>query len=537
MGSIKKYIVGMADILGFSEMVKKISLSELIEKYEAVIRYVNYSSARSAISTTKDEGGVSSREIQLFRMDHFIFSDTILIWKEINEEGGRDEVFFSFIWCVYLIMDYFVRNKIPLRFGIAIGDCIMDFDRKIFLGQPIVDAYRIEEAQEWIGIGFHTSCQEMIPFLTPSIIEYNIPMKKNMDVLNYTVNWCGNDNESYEIIQELRKKIESNPLVLIKYDNTLKFLDHVRSLAPQLESIKPPFVPTTTPPVDLTQPITTYLEEPVIVLYRGYMIYFPERKALVDLERIANVSLNERIFIVDHHVRDLNLQDLNISSIPNSMKFFSELISLDLSGNSIDMLPSVVEKLRRLETLNLSQNDLKEFPSSILALKSLRNLDLSNNKLRNLPDALCEMECLQWLNIKDNELITLPEGLSSRQKNKRIEVLLSRNDIEEETVQERGRKRVRWEDEETIRLLKELRTGSLKGRMLLYLSDRPQESKAIEILFDELEQAIMGFDETWLSEKMGVSESQALWIIKNLRIIGVIKLGSTGLNFVINDDY
>lgn len=66
------------------------------------------------------------------------------------------------------------------------------------------------------------------------------------------------------------------------------------------------------------------------------------------------------------------------------------------------------------------------------------------------------------------------------------------------------------------------------------LANRPTELQLIYKLFENPKLALLGFDEDWIASVMGITTDQAVELIKNLRSLNIVKLGSTGLNFVIN---
>ena len=66
------------------------------------------------------------------------------------------------------------------------------------------------------------------------------------------------------------------------------------------------------------------------------------------------------------------------------------------------------------------------------------------------------------------------------------------------------------------------------------LANMPDEMNLIYLLFENPKKALLGFSEEWASQQMGISEEQAINLIKNLRNLNIIKLGPTGLNFIIN---
>jgi hypothetical protein len=47
---------------------------------------------------------------------------------------------------------------LPLRIGLAFGDCVVQPSRQLFVGLPFVYAYETEQRQEWVGGACHNSC-------------------------------------------------------------------------------------------------------------------------------------------------------------------------------------------------------------------------------------------------------------------------------------------------------------------------------------------------------------------------------------------
>ncbi len=66
------------------------------------------------------------------------------------------------------------------------------------------------------------------------------------------------------------------------------------------------------------------------------------------------------------------------------------------------------------------------------------------------------------------------------------------------------------------------------------LANRPTELQLVYKLFENPKLALLGFDEDWIAGTMGISTDAAVELIKTLRTLNIVKLGSTGLNFVIN---
>ncbi|XP_074285877.1 putative disease resistance protein RGA1 [Silene latifolia] len=96
-------------------------------------------------------------------------------------------------------------------------------------------------------------------------------------------------------------------------------------------------------------------------------------------------------------LRTLDLHDLDIQTLPNSIGKLLHLRYLDLSHNEhLVALPDSVTKLYNLQTLNLKRcQGLKELPKRLAKLANLRHLDISwCSKLSDMPSGLDKLRFL-----------------------------------------------------------------------------------------------------------------------------------------------
>ncbi|WP_198037240.1 leucine-rich repeat domain-containing protein [Streptacidiphilus jeojiense] len=132
----------------------------------------------------------------------------------------------------------------------------------------------------------------------------------------------------------------------------------------------------------------------------------------------------------------LDLSDLGLSVLPESLCNLTAITTLDLSGNTFSALPEWLGDLTALATLSLSKNQISALPEwlgdltsltelhldgnelSVLSewlgnLTNLTDLDLSKNKLSALPECLASLTALTSLDLAGNELPELPEWLGN----------------------------------------------------------------------------------------------------------------------------
>ena len=53
-----------------------------------------------------------------------------------------------------------LRAEIPLKGAIAYGDIVVDEEQNLFCGQPIIDAYLLEEDLQYMGVVFHHTFED-----------------------------------------------------------------------------------------------------------------------------------------------------------------------------------------------------------------------------------------------------------------------------------------------------------------------------------------------------------------------------------------
>lgn len=91
---------------------------------------------------TGDVGNVSGR------VTSYAFSDTILLFTESDTRAD--------LWAIVMIAnEIFFRSifrSIPVRGAIAHGEFCVDRTRHLFAGPPLIDAYRLGEDQQWLGL-------------------------------------------------------------------------------------------------------------------------------------------------------------------------------------------------------------------------------------------------------------------------------------------------------------------------------------------------------------------------------------------------
>ena len=127
----------------------------------------------------------------------------------------------------------------PLRGAIAFGPAILDADRRVFLGQPLIDAARLEKKQRFIGAGFTPS------FLSQIVPDrYKVPFSAQLKdgggerYAGFALDWPRHGRKTRE--SDVRPAIVAQrsvwPGFSAYYDNTLAFVEASAARANRFET-------------------------------------------------------------------------------------------------------------------------------------------------------------------------------------------------------------------------------------------------------------------------------------------------------------
>ena len=142
------------DVLGFSARVKEVGLQAIYAEYERLLAMVTESSSQMVLDGEPDGHGAYIPVAFTIPWSMAYFSDTILLWTDYSRGplllGAAKSVACQFFCRCF-------ASGLPLRGAMAAGPAVMDPERRIFLGEPIIDAARAEAAQRCAGIGIAAS--------------------------------------------------------------------------------------------------------------------------------------------------------------------------------------------------------------------------------------------------------------------------------------------------------------------------------------------------------------------------------------------
>ena len=231
--------IAILDVLGFENFVQNSKIENVLYSYESLLA-----------CTHKAKEIIDNSNLKIF-----IYSDTIVI----IDENLIEKSLYNLTYICSLLIGSFFQSLIsafpllpPIRGSICIGEYIFKKELKwqvspinepikvdnsnIFLGKAIIDGYKWERHQKWIGISYSKESKiklendyiNVLNNLTEKnlLIKYSVPLEKEI-VETYAVN-CFLDIVPEKIIRKLQS-IENNFTQDInkKYQNTRKFFEYL----------------------------------------------------------------------------------------------------------------------------------------------------------------------------------------------------------------------------------------------------------------------------------------------------------------------
>ena len=230
---IDERFVGFFDMLGMS----KLSLRNPDVAWGALS---DFADAKDRILNLEIQI-LSSKEVIRDRVRAFMFSDSIVVFTKSNQLA---DTYAIVILCSELF-SIALRACVPLRGAIAHGRFLFNIEQNLFVGPPLVNAYRLSEDAQWLGIRVDkvvTQKANAIPLLSernkPVIIDWEVPTKSGGWVKSAVIDWVETHRNNFKVeppitIQQFYEAFipmfgpynELSIPVQNKYENTVAFIN------------------------------------------------------------------------------------------------------------------------------------------------------------------------------------------------------------------------------------------------------------------------------------------------------------------------
>ena len=236
---MQEHLVAMCDVLGFSRMVQVLPLETLAQQYVDLLDTLytaRWKHVDDVVRTYQTMSEVTVHPNEFPRVA--VFSDTVIIWMAIAPDMKPETALASteqFFGAVALLIARGISHRMPVRAGVALGRCVIDPEREVYVGLPIVQAYRTEQAQEWVGGACHPSCLQYPPVERlfagwhwprwPPLVRYPVPVKRStrpLDTPVAAINWPDSLLHIEDALTEQRDAA-SRPKDRRRWTNAIRF--------------------------------------------------------------------------------------------------------------------------------------------------------------------------------------------------------------------------------------------------------------------------------------------------------------------------
>ena len=221
---IRRYIIGVFDVLGFSALLESEGLETVMDLYARLISEAVTKPAMRTHNIIRLSETEAGSIIGALPVQHAHFSDTILLWVPLVQHFIAPFL----ARCADMVCEA-LQMSLPLRGAVAAGQAVMHPASGTFIGTPIVEAAKLEQAQDWLGVSLGTSMlaadvsHEFDPTL---VVPYRVPLKRGRIKVpsGLALDWPHRYRTRYgtDPIANIQQ-INRSPAHSVYYENAVKF--------------------------------------------------------------------------------------------------------------------------------------------------------------------------------------------------------------------------------------------------------------------------------------------------------------------------
>jgi len=183
-----KRFVAFFDLLGFSSWVENVGSKEVFDYVRGFLNLMVRASLPG--STVQSDMSVKLRKSNI---GYINFSDSILFYSLDDS--------YQCLKTMLKICGEFMNVVIcgpsrMLRGAISHGELYVDTKANAYVGKALIDAYKLEEKQEWLGLSLHDSVEKVRDFDKAKIehkgyiVKSLVPIENNSLEFPYCINWA-----------------------------------------------------------------------------------------------------------------------------------------------------------------------------------------------------------------------------------------------------------------------------------------------------------------------------------------------------------
>src|ERR1700688_2687524 len=224
---IRRYALAVFDVLGFSALLQQKGLREISALYSRLIAEAVTKDAMRIDTLVRFSDTQQGTAIGALPVRHAHFSDTIFLWVPLVQHF----IAAFMARCADMVCEA-LKMELPLRGAVAVGQAVMHVRTGTFVGAPIVEAARLEQSQDWLGVSLGPSMlaadvsREFDPHL---VVPYSVPFKKGKQRVfaDLALDWPSRFRTRYgtDPVEAIRA-VDRSPAHHVYYANAVKFAEY-----------------------------------------------------------------------------------------------------------------------------------------------------------------------------------------------------------------------------------------------------------------------------------------------------------------------
>lgn len=223
MKETDRRFIGFFDILGFKEWVAHDEHSHILDKLTKLTFFMENIKEEGNLILEKKKSTILKSII-----NPVVFSDTFLFISNDDSNDSFEDILITTI----AFIQFCFEEGVPIKGCISAGELTADFEKSIFFGQPLINAYLLEEELELYGclIDHHfehylNKYEKDINMQGLIVDNYKTPLKNgkiNHKLVNWAYAYKTDKEDIIDVIKKFYFKVSGKPRRYI--DNTIDFI-------------------------------------------------------------------------------------------------------------------------------------------------------------------------------------------------------------------------------------------------------------------------------------------------------------------------
>lgn len=214
------------DILGFKDLVARNDHEHVLQKLSAITETLEYLIGDTAYGALKN----TFKDIDKNQTKSITFSDSVIVFSKSDTPSDA----FKILCDAHALQLFSMKNSIPIKGAISYGDITVNFEKSLFFGQPIIDAYLLHEDLQMLSIVIDhlaenkiSSYREILKGIYDNISKCDAKMKYGTVTHSLIRLSKANYTKGLKYLEKLYTTVSGKPRIYI--DNTISFYNKIIS--------------------------------------------------------------------------------------------------------------------------------------------------------------------------------------------------------------------------------------------------------------------------------------------------------------------